>query len=131
MVYSSAADGTLLPAGTSKADLQGQGLCDVRIQSMSWLKRGTVWSASNIPTACGAWAGNHFNSWEAWSESVRKTPAHHAWNKKYGTPTYWSMFNQFQCHFLVIRGTKTPWNLEPSYPNVGYAATVAAGCNPK
>ncbi|WP_425595544.1 DUF2599 domain-containing protein [Priestia flexa] len=33
-------------------------------------------------------------------------------------------------HYYVAKGTKTPWNLEPSRPNVGYNKTVLAKCNP-
>ncbi|MFZ2255628.1 MAG: DUF2599 domain-containing protein [Patescibacteria group bacterium] len=41
------------------------------------------------------------------------------------------MYYQYACHpntaSLLL---KFPWNIEPSRPNVGYLATVAALCNP-
>lgn len=40
------------------------------------------------------------------------------------------MKDQFHCH-NDFASNKRPWNLEPARPNVGYAATVAAKCNPQ
>jgi hypothetical protein len=43
------------------------------------------------------------------------------------------MFDQFLCHWnfaRLIDPHKTSWDLEPWRPAVGYAATVAAGCDP-
>ena len=37
--------------------------------------------------------------------------------------------DQLVCHVVNARG-KTPWNIDSWRPNVGYAATVAALCNP-
>ncbi len=39
------------------------------------------------------------------------------------------MKDQFMCHSYFAK-SKNPWNLEPWRPNVGYAQTVAKGCNP-
>lgn len=41
------------------------------------------------------------------------------------------MYDQYLCHFYIAALTKKPtYNLEPSRPNVGLAATIAAQCNP-
>jgi hypothetical protein len=37
--------------------------------------------------------------------------------------------DQYVCHFYFAK-FKTPWNIEPSRPNVSYSATVTAKCNP-
>ncbi len=53
--------------------------------------------------------------------------------KKFSGSPYWKntrgMINQLTCHLAIAR-EKDKWNLEPFRPYVGYAATVAAGCNP-
>ena len=53
---------------------------------------------------------------------------------KHGRDTEWKnesgMKDQFHCH-NDFASAKRPWNLEPWRPDVGYALTVAAGCNPK
>ncbi|MCU4842078.1 MULTISPECIES: DUF2599 domain-containing protein [Bacillus cereus group] len=41
-----------------------------------------------------------------------------------------SMQNQYLCHYDFAKSFKTPWNLEPHRPDVGYLKTVAATCNP-
>lgn len=38
-------------------------------------------------------------------------------------------YDQLKCHY-DFAPFKTPWNLDAWRPNVGYPATVAAGCNP-
>ncbi len=105
--------------------------CGQAIKSVKWINRGGThpWSASVVPTTCGAWLGGGFQ-WGAWQELVDKTPKSSRWDKKYGTSKYWSMYNQYFCHADWAGGFKTPWNLEPTRPNVGYAKTVAAMCNP-
>ncbi|WP_147739851.1 DUF2599 domain-containing protein [uncultured Corynebacterium sp.] len=55
-----------------------------------------------------------------WNEYKQKTPPHLHTN---------SMKNQLSCHIANI-GAKDPWNLESWRPDVGYAATVRALCNP-
>lgn len=40
------------------------------------------------------------------------------------------MYDQLFCHVDFAAGFKSPWNLEPTRPNVGYNATVSALCNP-
>lgn len=41
-----------------------------------------------------------------------------------------TMYDQLICHVRNIGRLKQPWNLEPWRADVGYAAVVAAGCNP-
>jgi hypothetical protein len=103
--------------------------CGNAIKSVVWITRDGKASASVTPTWCGATGGGGFQ-WGAWSEMVNKTPNSRRWDKKYGTNTYWSMYNQYFCHADWAGPFKTPWNLEPWRPNVGYAKTVAKGCNP-
>jgi hypothetical protein len=38
--------------------------------------------------------------------------------------------DQLVCHWANVGSAKSPWNLDSWRPNVGYAATVAALCNP-
>lgn len=49
------------------------------------------------------------------------------------TESYWDnsegMRQQYLCHVDFAK-YENNWNLEPWRPNVGYNATVAAGCNP-
>ena len=74
--------------------------------------------------------GNGQYSWSAWLDTIAKTPNSSFWNKQYGTSVYWSMYDQFRCHTVAALGWKTPWNLEPTRPNVGFNATLNAQCNP-
>lgn len=60
-----------------------------------------------------------------------------SWNKVKDTfsgDSQWgntgSMQNQYLCHLDFAKSFKTPWNLEPHRPDVGYLKTVAASCNP-
>ena len=56
---------------------------------------------------------------EAWRRVVAAVP-------EADTP---GMRDQFVCH-AQFAATKDAWYLEPARPAVGYARTVAAGCNP-
>ncbi|MGH1524723.1 DUF2599 domain-containing protein [Leifsonia sp. L25] len=86
-----------------------------------------------------AWSGNTlmvYPSWYArawgaptmaglamWDEVVKRAPSANTG----------SMYNQFFCHWDFVRfrvPNKVSWNLDKNRPNVGYAATVAASCNP-
>lgn len=60
----------------------------------------------------------------AWDTVVSKHKNDKNWSNEAG------MKNQFHCH-NDFASSKRPWNLEPWRPNVSYAATVAAGCNPQ
>ncbi len=59
-----------------------------------------------------------------------------SWNilkNRHQSSSYWSntngMKDQYECH-ANYAFNKRPWNLETWRPDVSYAATVAAGCNP-
>ena len=59
----------------------------------------------------------------AWLEVVRAAP----------TADTASMRDQFYCHWdfaRIVEPGKASWNLEEWRPDVGYAATVQAECNP-
>lgn len=76
-------------------------------------------------------------SWESSSGAIGATLiGEMAWETVYNRfhkQSCWyntnGMHDQFMCH-VGWAMFKSPWNLEPSSPDVGYAATVAAGCNP-
>lgn len=62
---------------------------------------------------------------KAWDTVVRKF---------YAVDSNWTsnrsgMKDQYMCH-RNFAPNKVPWNLEPTRPDVGYAKTVAARCNP-
>ena len=67
-------------------------------------------SDSITPTPCGRLS---FDYSATWQEVVDKTPTHTAWNKVYGTSTYWSMYDQFICHLTFAHNGGSPngiWN---------------------
>lgn len=76
-------------------------------------------------------------SWNSSSGSIGATLiGEMAWETVYNRFRYQSCWyntnglkDQFMCHVSWAMN-KSPWNLEPSRPDVGYAATVAASCNP-
>jgi hypothetical protein len=105
--------------------------CGQTIASTSWIYRwGThPWSLSIEPTACGKWSLIYTAAWY-WQDLIAITPVSAHWNKAYGTTVYWSMYDQLFCHVDYAAWFKTPWNLEPTRPNVWYYAVVAALCNP-
>lgn len=63
------------------------------------------------------------------SDSWNKLRTVHSTNSKWKNTN--GMYDQYACHYGTIGSAKNPWNLEPSRPDVSYAATVAAFCNPK
>lgn len=60
----------------------------------------------------------------AWDTVVSKHSGDSHWSNENG------MKDQFHC-YNDFASAKRPWNLEPWRPDVGYASTIAAGCNPK
>jgi hypothetical protein len=96
------------------------------VDRIEWSTESGLLSDSITPTPCGRLS---FDYSATWQEVVDKTPTHTAWNKVYGTSTYWSMYDQFICH-LTFAWWKPEWHLEPSRPNVGLATTIAWLCNP-
>jgi Protein of unknown function (DUF2599) len=77
--------------------------CGSQIYSTSWVKNREGWTLRTIPTYCGRFLSN--NQSDAWNEVLTKTPTYwyigynyyNTWDKRYGTSTYWSMYNQFIC----------------------------------
>ncbi len=72
----------------------------------------------------------------AYDVGEREMKALDAWSKVYAlhknNPNQTNtngMRDQFVCH-VNYAFYKTPWNLEPSRLDVGYAQTVLKGCNP-
>jgi hypothetical protein len=98
--------------------------CSKTVKSVRWIDRGGEWSASVSPTSCGKWVSY-------WGEVYSKIPYHDVWYKHWWShDTYWSVRNQWRCHIEFAGPLKTPWNLEPHRPNVGYWDTVFSKCNP-
>lgn len=94
----------------------------------SWITRSGVKSLSLTHT------GYIHDALDPGMLATRKVDA---WDKLYAVHSGSSNWNntagmqdQFYCH-VDFAGFKNPWNLEPSRPNVSYAATVAAACNPE
>lgn len=55
--------------------------------------------------------------------------------KKHGSNSRWkntnSMRAQWDCHVLLARDMKTPWNLEPHRTTTSLPKTIKAACNPR
>ncbi len=107
--------------------------CGQSINSVNWINRDNQYSASINPTWCGRVVET--DTWAAWGEFYNKTPYHWTWNwneRAYGTSKYWSMFDQFKCHFAnpIAAIVKGEWNLEPHRPHVGIVETFKKQCNP-
>jgi hypothetical protein len=95
------------------------------------------------PTWCGRVSGNltpaygilgaAANTWFAWAEFYDKTPWNENWNwseRQYGTNKYWSMYNQFICHYInPLAATKVVWRIDWWRPNKGLVATYWNKCN--
>ena len=87
------------------------------VASASWVTRSGVRAAKVVPTEAGR--ATTVDADAVWAQLVARMPA-------VDSP---GMRDQLVCHVHFARG-KTAWFLEPARPAVGYAATVAAGCNP-
>ena len=92
------------------------------IDHVHWGTTGQGAQLQVFPTAAGRTAPGA-DSTRAWAEILADAPTA-------DTP---GMREQFLCHWTfarVVDPAKPSWNLEPWRPAVGYAATVAASCNP-
>jgi len=87
------------------------------VASARWLTRAGVEAVEVVPTDAGR--APTVDADAVWAQLVAKLPG-------VDTP---GMRDQLVCHVHFAPG-KTAWFLEPARPAVGYAATVAAGCNP-
>jgi hypothetical protein len=87
----------------------------------------TTWSGNTLMVYpswyARAWGAPTMAGLAMWDEVIKRAPSANT-----GT-----MYNQFFCHWDLVRfraPNKASWNLDKNRPNVGYAATVAASCNP-
>ncbi|KAB0507011.1 DUF2599 domain-containing protein [Pseudomonas lini] len=95
--------------------------CVEYIESVQWVYRDYQWSFSITPTPCARKTppeGTPF----LWDELTRDYSNSRYWKNTHG------MRHQLICHLAIARD-KPQWNLEPWRPDVGYAQTLAAGCN--
>lgn len=119
--------------------------CGSAIQKTDWVWKNIYkdrsgrdiwqWSLNIIPTWCGKYSGSVAWAWSTWGELYDKTnwnPSFNWSDRRYGTNKYWSMYNQYVCHFLnpIVTITKNEWNLEPERPHVSLAQTYKSLCNP-
>jgi hypothetical protein len=112
--------------------------CGDQISTTSWVRNPQGWTLRVIPTYCGRFLGTDYS--DAWNQVLFKTSSYayqgynlyYVWNKQYGTSQYWSMRDQFTCHYAnpVAIIVKSEWNLDLWRPNVGLNAMYRAGCNP-
>lgn len=98
------------------------------ISSASWASSSQGWTLKVIPTTWARLnAGGYAVGVAGWNELYSKY-------KNRGLNTNLDgMRDQFICHqqIVAIRAPNKPsWNLDEWRPNVSYAATVAAQCNP-
>lgn len=87
------------------------------VASATWVTRSGVRAAKVVPTAAGRVP--RADPEAVWAQVVAILPG-------VDTP---GMRDQLVCH-VTFAPDKSAWFLEPARPAVGYAATVAAGCNP-
>lgn len=92
-----------------------------------WITRDGVDSLSVYPTDPHLCFSFKTESWNALYLTFRNHPL---WRGEPNPTKDASMHNQYDCHadFATQLG-KTPWNLEPSRPDRGYAGFVVNLCN--
>jgi hypothetical protein len=100
------------------------------IKSAKWREDNSKFRLEVTPTAWARkWAGNHDVGEAGWNELYSKYKNKGRGIKKNKT----GMRDQYICHqqFVAVRHPhKATWNLDEWRPDVGYAKTVAARCNP-
>lgn len=93
-----------------------------------------------VPTWCGRVSGNltPLNgilgaakiASHAWQELLTKTPLAPEWNKQPNTSLFWSMHDQFICHYInPAASIKDIWRMDPWRPNKGLVQTYIDLCN--
>ena len=119
--------------------------CGNQISRVQWAWRNIYsntynWSLEVVPTYCGRFLAS--DRWDAWTEVYNLTPrcSRHSgnvcvtipWNKQWNTSQYWSMYNQFVCHYSnpLAQVIKGEWNLEPWRSDVGLYGFYIKNCNP-
>ncbi|MEI2826565.1 MAG: DUF2599 domain-containing protein [Dermatophilaceae bacterium] len=110
----SAMSSSARPSGSSTASTTPT---PALVASATWVTRSGVRAAKIVPTAAGRVP--RVDPETVWAQVVGILPG-------VDTP---GMRDQLVCHVTFAPG-KSAWFLEPGRPAVGYAATVAAGCNP-
>lgn len=93
------------------------------IDHTQWTSNSRGRTLRVYPTASGRTAAGDLARTSAWQEVLRTAPL----------ADTASMRDQFYCHWdfaRLVEPAKTSWNLEAWRPDVGYAATVQAECNP-
>jgi len=95
--------------------------CVKYIQSAHWVYREYEWTFSITPTPCARKTLPEATPF-IWDELTRDYSNSRYWQNTHG------MRHQLICHLAIARD-KPEWNLEPWRPDVGYAKTLAAGCN--
>lgn len=94
----------------------------------SWITRSGVVSLSLTPKGLVDSRKNGVLSGviedDSWAKVKSKFSSSSKWSNTAG------LKDQYLCHYRVAAGWKSPWNIEPSRPDVSYAATVAKACNP-
>lgn len=98
-------------------------------KTSKWITRNKIVSLSVDPKA-NAWtgssiAGNAFKQKDRFDVLAKK----HSSSSKWKNPS--SLKAQLNCHADLAKSIKTPWNLEPHYPNVNYALLLKNRCNLK
>lgn len=106
---------------TNTEPLSKAASCTSYFEKGVWVYRYNEWSLSLTPTACGRQTSSEDTAY-AVDELIRISSSRY-WANTHG------MRHQPICH-LAIADSKPEWNLDPFRPDVGYAARVAAGCNP-
>lgn len=96
--------------------------CERYIESAKWLFQNNLWSLSIVPSECGRAIGEDQTAF-AFYELFSTYAGDPKWTNTR------SARNQFVCLLATARD-KPQWNIEPSRPDVGYAATLKAACNP-
>ena len=107
--------------------------CGNQIQSVWWTDDSRGGRLNVVPTWCGSYVA--METWDAWTEVNNRTPYHWQFNwkdRQYGTDKYWSLFNQFKCHYAntLAQLREVEWNLEVYRPHVSIWKTYEKFCNP-
>ncbi|CAI8893927.1 DUF2599 domain-containing protein [Pseudomonas sp. IT-232MI5] len=95
--------------------------CNRYIERAHWFYRDYQWALSITPTPCARRTLESATPF-IWDELSRDYSNSRYWRNTHG------MRHQLICHLAIARD-KPEWNLEPWRPDVGYAKTLAAGCN--
>lgn len=95
--------------------------------SSDWIKRDGIISLSIFPKPL-LWESGIFEWTSIRKDSWQKLLDRHINDDEFYNQN--GMKDQYNCHFDFAKGSKIPWNIEPSRPDVGYIETVLNGCNP-